>query len=76
MIEAGSKIKVHFYNVDNTEITTVGCYGKVFDVYEKGGRLGIDYMNDSKSAFRFMYDENGFTPLDSFSKVGVKFEEV
>ena len=63
MIKAGSKIKVHIFDMFGNEIITRN-FNEVFNVYEKEGRLGIDWI--------------GFAPLESFSTQNgaVVFEEV
>lgn len=64
-LKPGDNITVHFFNKGKEFPTNVS--GKEFTVYEKNGRLGIDYMADSTSLTRVWYDETGFTPLDSFA---------
>lgn len=63
MIDAGSRIKVHIFSPVGREIVTRN-FDKVFDVYKKDGRLGIDWVE--------------FVPLESFStgNGSVVFEEV
>lgn len=41
-MKANDMIKVHLYDTSNREIKTRN-YDKVFNVYEKNGKLGIDW---------------------------------
>lgn len=73
MLKENSKVKVHFYNwfgkheeikTDNTD--------KIFTVYKKGGKLGIDWNTN-----RSPYTCNGdiFTPFNTFAQC-VIFEDI
>lgn len=65
MIQNGSKIKIHIYDMSKKEIKT-RVFNKVFTVYECGGVLGVDWTADQ------------FTPLTAFATVNntVVFEGV
>lgn len=76
-LKSGDRIKVHIYSdLAHTREIHTDNFGQIFEVYKKNGKLGIDWMKDSKSATRVWYDSDGFTPLDSFSSVTVIFEKV
>lgn len=64
------KVKVHMYS-GNQEIKTRN-FGKVFEVYQKNGKYGIDWNTERNS-----YTNNGevFTPFESFASA-VIFEDV
>lgn len=70
-MKANDKIKVHIYGVDKKEIQT-RHKDTVFTVYEKNGKLGIDYNTE-----RCPYDCKGdiFTPFETFAQT-VVFENV
>lgn len=70
----GTKVKVHMYDdpAHTREIKTSN-YDKVFAVYEKNGKLGIDWDEGSTAWFAH---EDGFRPLSEFSPTTVVFEEV
>lgn len=44
-MKTNDTIKVHLYDLHNKEIQTRN-YGKVFHVYEKAGKLGIDWNTE------------------------------
>lgn len=71
MMKANDKIKVHLYDTSNKEIKTRNC-DQVFTVYEKNGKLGIDY-NTERSAYTCKGDI--FTPFETFAST-VIFENV
>ena len=56
-------IKVHLYDSSNREIRTRN-YDKTFCVYEKSGKLGIDW-NTEKSPYTCNGDV--FTPFETFA---------
>lgn len=64
-------IKVHLYDLSNKEIKTRN-YGKTFCVYEKNGKLGIDWNTE-----KLPYSCNGeiFAPFETFAP-SVIFENV
>lgn len=70
-MKANDMIKVHLYGTDNKEIKTRN-FDKVFKVYEKNGRLGIDW-NIEKSPYTCKGDV--FTPFETFAST-VIFENV
>lgn len=74
IMKANDKIKVHFYNHDYSDYREIKTknYDKVFEVYEKNGKLGIDWNTDKSP-----YDCKGevFTPFDTFAQ-RVIFENV
>jgi hypothetical protein len=70
-MKVNDKVKVHLYDTRNKEIKT-RQFDKIFTVYEKQGRLGIDW-NIEKNPFSFNIDT--FTPLESFSHT-VIFENI
>lgn len=55
-------IKVHFYGTDKKEIKT-RCFNKLFEVYNKSGKLGINW-NTEHSPYTCKGDE--FTPFETF----------
>lgn len=63
MMKANDKIKVHLYDTSNKEIKTRNC-DQVFTVYEKNGKLGIDY-NTERSTYTCKGDI--FTPFETFA---------
>ena len=70
-MKANDKVKVHMYDTRNQEINT-RQKDKVFTVYEKDGKLGIDWNGaDSKCK----YDDTKFEPISGFSHT-VIFENV
>lgn len=71
MLKENSKIKVHLFDTSNKEIKTRN-FDKVFTVYKKGGKLGIDW-NINRSP----YTCNGdiFTPFNTFAQC-VIFEDI
>lgn len=71
MLKIDDKIKVHLFDTRNREIKTRN-YGKVFEVYEKGGKLGIDW-NTEKSPYTCKGEI--FTPFETFA-CSVIFESV
>lgn len=70
-MKVNDKIKVHMYDTTSKEIKT-RQYEKVFTVYEKNGRLGIDW-NTEKNPYSF--NDDTFTPFETFSHT-VIFENV
>ncbi len=70
-MKTNDTIKVHLYDTSNREIKTRN-YGKVFPVYEKNGKLGIDW-NTGKSPCTCKGDI--FTPFETFA-TSVVFENV
>lgn len=70
-MKTNDKIKVHLYDSSNREIQTRHV-DTVFTVYEKNGKLGIDYNTE-----RSPYTCKGeiFTPFDTFANT-VIFENV
>lgn len=70
-MKANDTIKVHLYDTSNREIKTRN-YDKVFPVYEKNGKLGIDY-NTERSSYTYMGDV--FTPFEAFAQ-SVIFENI
>ena len=46
-MKTNDTIKVHLYDLHNKEIQTRN-YGKTFCVYEKAGKLGIDWNAEKK----------------------------
>lgn len=64
-------IKVHLYDLSNKEIKTRN-YDKTFCVYEKNGKLGIDWNTE-----KLPYSCNGeiFAPFETFAP-SVIFENV
>ena len=70
-MKTNDMIKVHLYDTSNREIKTKN-YDKVFSVYEKNGKLGIDW-NIEKSPYTCKGDV--FTPFETFAP-SVIFENV
>lgn len=64
------KVKVHMYS-DNREVKTKK-FNEIFDVYEKGGKYGIDW-NTERSPYTCRGDV--FTPFETFAP-SVIFEDV
>lgn len=71
MLKANDKIKVHLYDTSNREIQT-RHFNTVFTVYEKNGKLGIDW-NTERSPYTCKGDI--FTPFYTFAD-SVIFENV
>ena len=71
MLKANDKIKVHLYDTSNREIQTRHI-NTVFTVYEKNGKLGIDW-NTERSPYTCKGDI--FTPFETFAST-VIFEDV
>lgn len=74
MIRENSRIKVHFYDWNNSghrEIKT-DISDKIFTVYKKGGELGFD-GNQKRSPYTSRGDK--FTPFRSYAQ-SVYFENV
>ena len=71
MLKENSKIKVHLFDTSNKEIITRN-FDKVFTVYKKGSKLGIDWNIEHSQ-----YTCNGdiFTPFHTFATT-VIFENV
>lgn len=69
-MKVNDKIKVHMYSFGE-EIKTRN-FDKVFTVYEKNGKLGIDY-NIERSPYTCKGDT--FTPFETFAST-VMFENV
>lgn len=70
-MKTNDTIKVHLYDSSNKEIKTRN-YDKTFCVYEKNGKLGIDW-NTEKSPCTCKGDI--FTPFETFA-TSVVFENV
>lgn len=70
-MKTNDTIKVHLYGLHNKEIQTRN-YGKVFRVYEKAGKLGIDW-NTEKSPYTCKGDV--FAPFETFAS-SVIFENI
>ena len=70
-MKTNDTIKVHLYDLSNKEIKTKN-YGKTFYVYEKNGKLGIDWNTE-----KLPYSCNGeiFAPFETFAP-SVIFENV
>ena len=70
-MKANDTIKVHLYDSSNREIRTRN-YDKTFCVYEKAGKLGIDW-NTGKSSHTCKGD--AFAPFETFAP-SVIFENI
>lgn len=70
-MKANDMIKVHLYDTSNREIKTRN-YDKIFLVYKKNGKLGIDY-NTERSPYTCKGDV--FTPFETFAQ-SVIFENI
>ena len=70
-MKANDMIKVHLFGTDSKEIKTRN-FEKVFEVYEKNGKLGID-RNTEKS--HYTCHGEVFTPFYTFAST-VVFENV
>jgi hypothetical protein len=70
-MKTNDTIKVHLYDLSNREIRTRN-YDKTFCVYEKNGKLGIDW-NTEKSPYTCKGDV--FTPFETFAQ-SVIFENI
>nr|DAH79769.1 MAG TPA: hypothetical protein [Bacteriophage sp.] len=70
-MKTNDTIKVHLYDLHNKEIQTRN-YGKTFCVYEKAGKLGIDW-NAEKSPYTCKGDV--FAPFETFAS-SVIFENI
>lgn len=70
-MKANDTIKVHLYGLSNKEIKTRN-YDKVFRVYEKNGKLGIDWNTE-----KLPYSCNGeiFAQFETFAP-SVIFENI
>lgn len=70
-MKTNDTIKVHLYDLHNKEIQTRN-YSKVFHVYEKAGKLGIDWNTE-----KLPYSCNGeiFAPFETFAP-SVIFENI
>lgn len=71
MLKANDKIKVHLYDSSNRKIQTRHV-DTVFTVYEKNGKLGIDW-NTERNPYTCKGDV--FTPFETFANT-VIFENV
>lgn len=71
MLKENDMIKVHLYDTSKKEIKTRN-FDKVFRIYEKSGKLGIDWNTE-----RSLYTCKGeiFTPFETFAST-VVFENV
>ena len=71
MLKEKDMIKVHLYDASNREIKTRN-YNKVFEVFDKNGKLGIDWNTE-----RSPYICRGeiFTPFEVFAP-SVTFENI
>lgn len=70
-MKVNDKVIVHMYDTNNKEIET-RQYRKVFTVYKKNEKLGIDW-NTEKNPYSF--NDDTFTPFETFSH-NVIFENV
>lgn len=70
-MKANDLIKVHIYGTDNREIKTRN-FDRLFTVYEKNGKLGIDWNTDHCP---YLCNGDEFTPFEIFSHI-VIFEKV
>lgn len=70
-MKTNDMIKVHLYDTSNREIKTRN-YDKVFPVYEKNGKLGIDW-NTGRSPYTCKGDV--FTSFETFAP-SVIFENI
>lgn len=70
-MKTNDTIKVHLYDLSNREIRNRN-YDKTFCVYEKNGKLGIDW-NTEKSPYTCKGDV--FTPFETFAQ-SVIFENI
>ena len=70
-MKANDTIKVHLYDSSNREIR-IRNYDKTFCVYEKNGKLGIDW-NTEKSPYTCKGDV--FAPFETFAP-SVIFENI
>lgn len=70
MLTEKSKIKVHLYSGKNEIITR--NHNKIFEVYKKGGKLGIDW-NTAQSPYSCGGEV--FSPFETFAST-VIFEDV
>lgn len=70
-MKTNDTIKVHLYDLHNKEIQTRN-YGKTFCVYEKNGKLGIDW-NTEKNPYTCKGDV--FAPFETFAS-SVIFENI
>lgn len=71
MMKANDMIKVHLYGTDNKEIKTRN-FDKVFRVYEKSGKLGIDWNTDQSP---YTCKGEVFAPFHTFAHT-VIFENI
>lgn len=71
MLKENSKIKVHLFDTSNREIKTRN-FDKVFTVYKKGGKLGIDWNIEHS---QYICNGDIFTPFHTFATT-VVFEDV
>ena len=69
----GDKVIVHIKDMQGKDIP-IKCADTVFEVVEKNGKLGINYMAESTSVTRILYDKDGFVPFESFCNT--EFEKV
>ncbi|MBO5100574.1 MAG: hypothetical protein J6B63_04620 [Treponema sp.] len=70
-MKINDKIKVHIFNCNKKEIKT-RHFDKIFKVYEKNGKLGIDWNTERNP---LTCDGNVFVPLEVFADT-VVFEKV
>ncbi len=66
------RVKVHMYGQDGKEIKGRN-FGKVFDVYEKNGKYGIDWHTEG--SFDYVWSNGAFAPFETFAS-SVVFEDV
>ena len=71
MLKENSKIKVHLFDTSNKEIKTRN-FDKVFTVYKKGGKLGIDWNTEHS---QYLCNGDIFTPFNTFAQC-VIFEDI
>lgn len=69
-MKKGDKIKVHMYDCGGREIITRN-HGIIFNVYEKNGKLGIDWNVDGCTSVN---NGDTFVPFSSFAPA-VIFED-
>ena len=71
-MKVNDKIKVHIYSCGNKKEIETRNFDKVFIVYEKDGKLGIDWNIERA---QYIHNNDVFTPFEVFSST-VIFENV
>ena len=71
MLKVNDRIKIRMYDMKGKEIST-GIVDKVFKVYEKNGKLGVDFYDEDRAQ---LWGRKIFTPFDEYSHT-VVFENV